>query len=203
MMQSRIDMRQYNGTHPDLRSTALAVPAARVQVAPAAAGMAVVEAALGHEWLVSGLNKVLSPDFGPGLAKNLQQSLHGNPNGWYVSLVHSVVLPHATLFAFLVETGEVLVALGLFAGAVLWVSGRLRASALRLLNPGVIAALVGAILMSANYALMSGDTVPGLNPSNPFNEGISIDSLFVIIGLGLLIVHLLTSRRRTPAAAGG
>lgn len=172
-------------------------------VAPAAAGLAVVEAAIGYEWLLSGLNKLLSADFAPGLAHQLLGSLQGNPNGWYTSLTTALVLPHARLFAALVQVGELMVGLGLFAGAALWASGRFPVARwARLLNLGVIAALVGGILMSANYAVMSGETLPGLNPGNPFNEGLSIDSLLTMIGLGLLVVHLVASWRHRPGAAG-
>ncbi len=175
-------------------AVAPSIPASIGKVAPAAAGLAIVEAAMGFEWLLSGLNKLLSPDFVISLAHQLQTSLQGNPNGWYVSLTKSLVLPHAQLFAALVEVGELLVGIGLFAGAALWVSGRFPAMRwARLLNLGVIVALVGGVLMSANYAVMGGDTLPGLNPGNPFNEGLSIDSLLTIIGLGLLVIHVLAA----------
>jgi thiosulfate dehydrogenase [quinone] large subunit len=196
MMQAEIINRRQDAIVADHANAAVAaIPGVVAKVAPAAVGLAVVEAAIGYEWLLSGLNKVLSSDFSSGLAKQLQSSLQGNPNGWYASLTNALVVPHAQLFATLVEAGELLVGLGLFAGAALWATGRITAGWARLLNLGVIAALVGGILMSANYAVMSGDTLPGLNPGNAFNEGISIDSLLTIIGIGLLVVHVVASRR--------
>jgi thiosulfate dehydrogenase [quinone] large subunit len=196
MMQAEIINRRRDATvAARTHSSMVAIPATAAKVAPAAVGLAVVETAIGYEWLLSGLNKVLSSDFSSGLAKQLQSSLQGNPNGWYASLTNALVVPHAHLFATLVEAGELLVGLGLFAGAALWATGRITASRARLLNLGVIAALVGGILMSANYAVLSGDTLPGLNPGNAFNEGISIDSLLTIIGIGLLVVHVVASRR--------
>ena len=56
-------------------------------------------------------------------------------------------------------------------------------------------------MMSVNYAVLGGDTLPGLNPANPFNEGLSIDSLLVIIGVGLLLVHVAASRTLGPTAS--
>jgi predicted flap endonuclease-1-like 5' DNA nuclease len=50
-------------------------------------------------------------------------------------------------------------------------------------------------MMSANYAVMGGDTLPGLNPANAFNEGLSIDSLLAIVGVGPVLVHTLAARR--------
>lgn len=172
-----------------------AIAATLAHVSPATWGVALVEAAIGYEWLLSGLNKLLSPDFSSGLAQNLRMSLQGNPNSWYVSLARTLMIPHAQVCAVLAEGGEVLVGLGLFAGAFLWVSGKLPVVPWsRLLNLGVIISLLGGILMSANYAAMAGDTLPGINAGNPFNEGLSIDSLLTIVGIGLLIVHMLASR---------
>jgi thiosulfate dehydrogenase [quinone] large subunit len=173
-------------------------PISRAVAAPATAvawGVAVMEASIGYEWLLSGVNKVLSPNFVSGLASTLRDSLQGNPNSWYVSLSNSLIIPHARIFALMAEGGEILVALGMFAGAALWLSGTIRGNqwATRL-NFGVILALLGGILMSVNYAVMGGDTLPGINAGNPFNEGLSIDSLLVMIGIGLLIVHLAAVR---------
>ena len=176
-------------------ASATAIPAAKVVITPAACGLAVVEAAIGYEWLLSGLNKILSSTFSTGLAHELQSSLQGNPNGWYVTLANTLMIPHAQLFASLAAVGEVLTGIGLFAGAILWASGRFPVMRwARLLNLAVIGALLGGILMSANYAVMGGDTLPGLNAGNPFNEGLSIDSLLTIIGIGLLIIHVVAAR---------
>ncbi|MGH2343882.1 MAG: hypothetical protein ACRDG4_01555 [Chloroflexota bacterium] len=177
-------------------------PLSQAVVVPATAaawGVAVVEASIGYEWLLSGLNKVLSPNFVSGLAGTLRDSLQGNPNHWYASLAESLIIPHAPILALLAEGGEILVALGMFAGAALWLSCRVRESRwVKRLNLGVTVALLGGILMSVNYAVMGGDTLPGLNPGNPFNEGLSIDSLLVMIGVGLLLVHVAASRTLSP-----
>jgi thiosulfate dehydrogenase (quinone) large subunit len=182
-------------------------PISQAVAAPAAAawGVAVVEASIGYEWLLSGLNKVLSPTFVSGLAGTLRESLQGNPNRWYASLADSLIIPHARIFALPAEGGEILVALGMFAGAMLWVSGRVRESRwAKHLSLGVILALLGGILMSLNYAVMGGDTLPGINAGNAFNEGLSIDSLLAMIGIGLLAVHLAAARTlgRKGAASG-
>jgi uncharacterized membrane protein YphA (DoxX/SURF4 family) len=180
------------------------VSASVARVAPAAAGLALVEAVIGYEWLVSGLNKVFNATFVSGLAHQLQMNMQGNPNGWYVSLANRLLIPHAQLCAVLAEVGELLVGLGMFAGATLWLSGRFPlARWTRRLNLGVITALVGGVLMSANYAVMTGNSLPGFNPSNAYNEGVSIDALLTIMGLGLLAIHALAAwaHGRAPAAA--
>jgi thiosulfate dehydrogenase [quinone] large subunit len=175
-----------NAERERLRSAA--VPVVRVQTS--AVGLALVEALIGYEWLLSALNKMLSPAFRSGLAGQLKMAMAGNPNGWWVALTKAMVLPHAQLWAVLAEVGELLVALGFFAGAALWASGRFPAQRwARRVNLVVIGALLGSAVMTANYYLMAGATLPGLDPSNPFNEGLSIDGLLTLIALGLLLVH--------------
>ena len=177
-------------------SRSLAALAARLH--PAAIGVAIVEAIIGYEWLLSALDKILSPTFLSGLAQQMRVNMQGNPNTWWVALARRLVLPHVQLFGVLVEVGEVLVALGFFAGAVLWASGRFPVTRwTRRLNLGVLAALLGGALMTANYYVMSGATLPGLNPGNPFNEGLSIDGLLTFIALGLLVIHLAPLRSHT------
>lgn len=172
-----------------------AVPIARPHVA--ALGLALVEALIGYDWLLSALNKLLSPTFRSGLAQQLTMAMRGNPNAWWVALMQRLVLPHAQLFAVLVEVGELLVALGFFAGAALWASGHgpaLSRPWARWLNAGALLALVGGALMTANYYVMAGATLPWLDPGNPFNEGLSIDGLLTLIALGLLAIHLAPLR---------
>lgn len=161
----------------------------------AAWGLALVEALIGYTWLLSALDKILSPTFRSGLAQQLTMAIHGNPNTWWVALAQRLVLPHAQLCAALVEVGELLVACGFFAGAALWASGQFPVRRwARRLNVGVLAALVGGALMTANYYVMSGDTVPGLNPANAFNEGLSIDGLLTLVAVGLFAIHALPLR---------
>lgn len=163
-------------------------------------GLALVEAVLGYLWLVSALNKLLNAQFRPGLAHVLQGQIKDNPNQWWAALAKGLVLPHAPVWAAVVEVSELLVALGYGAGVVLWLSGRFpRTRWSRGVNWLVLLALLSSALLSANYYLMSGDTVPGLAPSKAFQEGLSIDGLAMLLALALVVVHLLALRAR-PAA---
>jgi len=159
-------------------------------------GLALVEAAIAYVWIVSALNKILDPRFGGGLAHQLKQGLRDNPNRWYSALVSNAVVPHATAYATLIEIGEFLVGLGFLVGALLWLSRRLAASAwARPLTLAVMAAVAAGALMTANYYLNAGKTLPWLNPGNPYQEGLSIDGLLTLVALGLLVAHGLTLRR--------
>lgn len=85
------------------------------------------------------------------------------------------------------------------AGAALWASGQFPAHRwTRRLNLGVLGALLGGAGMTANYYMMSGATLPGLNPANAFNEGLSIDGLLTLVAVGLGVIHVLP-----PAPARG
>jgi len=170
-------------------------------------GLALVEVAIAYEWLVSSLNKILDPRFGSGLAHELRQDLRDNPNRWYSTLLRNVVVPHTPIYATLIEIGEFLVGLGFLVGALLWLSRRLAASAwARLLTLAAMAAVAAGGLMTAAYYLNAGNTLPGLNPGNPYSEGLSIDGVLTLIAVGLLVAHGLTLRRpahpTVPAQTG-
>jgi thiosulfate dehydrogenase (quinone) large subunit len=156
--------------------------------------IAVIEAILGYEWLLSALNKLFSQDYVRDLSPMLQQmALPGNPNDWWVAFIQQVVLPRTPQWAQLIEVGEFGVALGCFVGAVLWASGRFpRARWARWLNVGVLVALAGGVLLTLNYDWMAGAAFPWVNPSDPFDEGVSLDSVLTGIGVGLFLLHLLT-----------
>jgi hypothetical protein len=180
------------------RQGKLRAPAAPVaRPAAAAVGLAFIEALIGYEWLLSAFDKIHSATFRSGLARQLTQALQGNPNTWWVALVESLVLPRVPFFAVLVEVSEIGVAMGCFAGALLWASGRFPARRwARHLNVGVLAALAGSALMTANYYLMAGKTLPFLNPGDPFDEGLSLDGLLTFVALGLLVIHVAPVWRR-------
>jgi hypothetical protein len=171
-------------------------------IGPERWGLALVEGVLGYLWLVSALNKWLNPQFRPGLAHMLQGQVKDNPNHWWVAIMRWLVLPHAPVWAPLIQVGELRVAVGYFGGVALWLSGQLpRARWARRANWGVLLALLGGALLTANYYLMSGDTVPGLEPGKAFQEGISIDGLATLLALALLAVHLLALRARPSVSA--
>lgn len=157
-------------------------------------GIAIIEAILGYEWLLSALNKLSSQDYVRDFSPMLQQmALPGNPNGWWVALIQRLVLPAAPQWAQLVVVGELGVAFGCFTGAVLWASGRFpKARWTRWLNCTVLVALAGGVFLTLNYDWMAGAAFPWVNPTDPFDEGVSLDSILTGIGVSLLLLHLLT-----------
>ena len=164
-------------------------------------GLALVELVIGYEWLISALNKVYSPTFRPGLAASIRTSLQDNPNDWWVALIQRLVIPYAPLWATVVEVAELLVAFGLFVGAMLWISGRFPRSRFAcLLNVLVLLALLAGIAMTVNYYLLAGHPLASLghlNPGAPFDEGVSLDGLLTFLGVGLLLIHLIAQQGHT------
>lgn len=154
--------------------------------------MAIIFLLFAYEWLVSGLDKVLSSDFRPGLAGSLRDAMKDNPNHWYVSWLNQNIIPHAQTVAILVEVGELLVALGFILGAFLWWRGaRLSLGWRRLLHVVVLVTLLASAFMTANYYFLMGKGAPGLNTGDPFDEGLSIDGLLTLIALALFVLHIL------------
>jgi thiosulfate dehydrogenase [quinone] large subunit len=162
--------------------------------------MAAVQGILGWEWLVSGSNKVLSGTFSSGLGGTLSDGLKGNPNGWYVAFVQSVILPHSLFFGYVIETVEVLAGIALVAGALLLIGGPRRRGepqyrmAVSLVGASVLAALT-CIFLCVNFHFFMGDGIlPGIDPFHPYNEGISLDTLMAPMALVTVVfnVHVLS-----------
>lgn len=174
------------------------------EITPAQWGLAAVLLLMAYVWLLSGLDKILSPDFTNGLAGSLKDSLHDNPNHWYVQFINWAVMPRTGAFAVAVEVGELLVAIGLVGGAVWWLTRRHLSDDWSLaLFLGVCGALVGGAIMTLNYYFLAGFNVPWLMTDAPFNEGLSIDGLLTLIALALLAIHLLAWFRPGQSASTG
>jgi thiosulfate dehydrogenase (quinone) large subunit len=104
----------------------------------------IVRLYIGYEWLTAGLDKLtgysftFDASFGQKVSSPWVFGAHdgaaikgfvagalaqvGGPHpavqGWYASFLQSVVLPNATVFAYLVTFGEVLIGLGLIFGVL-------------------------------------------------------------------------------------
>src|SRR5262245_45705042 len=152
----------------DRATGARRVTSARSTDRLAAWGMAAIMLLLAYEWLLSALDKLLSPDFRSGLAAELRESIADNPDHWYVRLLNAGLISHARAFAFAVEWGEIFVALGLALGAVLWIGGdRISLAWSRRLHLIVIVALLGGAFMTANYYFLAGNKLPWVNSGAP------------------------------------
>ena len=157
---------------------------------------AAVQGILGWEWLVSGANKVLSGSFPAGLAATLDDGIKSNPNGWYVSVLQNVILPHSVFFGYIIEITEVLAGLALLSGALVLIGGIRRRGEpqYRLAVAQIVAASLAALacaFLCINFHFYMGDGIlPGINRGNPFNEGVDLDTLMPPLALLILTFNL-------------
>jgi len=157
--------------------------------------LAVVQAILGYEWLISGLNKLLAPRFDAHLAALLQHSTPGNPYRWYTAFLQRVVLPHHTLVAPLDQWGETAIGVVLLLSAVLWLVRPRDRLTVRVAGVAALA-LLGAALLNVNYFLQGVAPLPWINPGNAYNPGVDIDALLPLIALALVAANVRVVRRR-------
>jgi hypothetical protein len=146
-------------------------------------GLLLVQAAIGYEWLISGLTKVARGGFPSGLADQLRDSSQGSP-GWYLKILDHLMIPHAQAFGYLTEIGELIVGVVLLGGALTWLLVRnripFRAQALTWGLVGLAA--FGGFFMNVNFHLADGAApAPWTLPNDLFAEGVDIDSLMAAI----------------------
>ncbi len=156
---------------------------------------AAVQAVIAWEWLVSGANKVLAGNFPQGLADTLNEGIQDNPNGWYVSLLQQIVLPHSVAFGYVIEAAELFIGIALFIGVVVLIGPvRRRVTPQYRLAVGEVAAAMVAALLCAflcvNFHFFMGDGIfPWFNPANAFDEGITLDTLMPPVAIVLFFVN--------------
>lgn len=151
---------------------------------------AFVSLVLAYEWLVSGLDKVLSGQFVTGLHSTLKGSLSMIPYGFYKSILHAWIIPHAVIFAWLVMVGELLLGLFFSTLAIFYIRGVVPRFVGVL---GAVAAFSAAFLNMNFFFFQAGHFF--ITPSDPFDEGIPVDFLMAVLELGLMISLLVKDVR--------
>lgn len=78
---------------------------------------------VGYEWLIAGWMKVTNPSWNQGAIQGFVMGAlkktageHPDVTSWYAYFLTHTVLPNASVFAYLVAYGEVLVGIGLILG---------------------------------------------------------------------------------------
>ena len=175
----------------------------------ALAAGALIQAALGVEFLLAGLSKVVAPDYAQQFRAFVQGSA-GASGGPFSPLVQTLVVPHLDVVAQLARFTEVI------AGAVL-VVGAFEVARRRLAGPlgarhgyepvfalaGAAAAFVLAGLSFSIYVLQGG-RLPSVNPDFAFASPIAIELLLVPVAAGIAWLELgrfLALRSPPPAPA--
>jgi hypothetical protein len=161
----------------------------------ALAASAVVQAALGIEFTLSGLNKLADPAF----VANFTSFVSANPgatSGPLAGLVQSLVLPNAALFATLLKVTEVTLGPVLLIGAVevgrRRLSGRLGARHRYEAVLALVAALagIGAAGLALSIFVLMGGVLPTVMPGRAFTSAIPVELLIVPLGLAVAWMEL-------------
>ena len=170
-------------------------------------GLAGLQLLVGYEWLLAGGDKLLLGTFPAqlgGLLNNLVSS--GHLVGFFAAILQGLVAPNATLFGYLIESGETLAGLGLMAAGLVALlrplagrslsgrSARLFGYGDRLLERLAPLAAAGAGLLGVSYFFLDGLPAPWFVPSIAF--GGSIDTgLFFAAASVVLIVSQFVQRQ--------
>jgi thiosulfate dehydrogenase [quinone] large subunit len=164
-----------------------------------------VQIFVGYEWFDSGLTKIVRGGFPSGLAADLHDRVKAAA-GWYRSFIDGSIIPHAVVFGYVIEIGEVLVGIAFVATALIWIFRWQQlpdVARLTVLTVTILAAL-GGIFMAVNFHLANGGTHPWLIPKSGFDESIDLDALLPAIQLVFIALSVgawRSLRRAAPARA--
>jgi len=170
-------------------------PTGRVHRLPASgntalAASALIQAALGIEFFLSGLNKLADPNF----VRNFTLFVNGSPgtrDGVMAPLIRALVLPNIAFFATLTKYTEIALGIVLLLGAI--EVGRRRFSGALGRQHGyeapvaLVAALAGlaAAGLSLTIALLMGEQLPTIQPGRALTTAIPVELLLVPLGIAV------------------
>jgi hypothetical protein len=156
----------------------------------ALAASALIQTALGIEFLLSGLNKFADPHY----IRNFNQFVSSNPgttSGILSGLVKGLVLPNVTFFATLLQFTELTLGIVLLLGAVevgrRRFSGRLGREHGYEAPVALVAALAGLAVagLSLSIAVLMGEQLPTIMPGRAFTTAIPVELLLVPLGVAV------------------
>lgn len=154
-----------------------------------------------YEFVVSGLDKIVSGRFPAGLGMAMMDGADTNPNQWYIHWLHATIMPHSVAWGYVIEWGELAIGVALLLGAARWLLWPVVAPAQRqrlavsLTLLTIAAALVGAFMTFNFHLYMGKSPIALVNPSNPFDEGVDVDLTLTLALLAVATVNALTFPR--------
>ena len=156
----------------------------------ALAASALIQTALGIEFILSGLNKFADPRY----VQNFNQFVRSNPgenSGILSGLVKGLVLPNVGFFATLLQFTELALGFVLLLGAI--EVGRRRFSGRVGREHGyeavvaLVAALAGLAVatLSLSIAILMGEQLPTIMSGRAFTTAIPVELLIVPLGIAI------------------
>jgi hypothetical protein len=177
----------------------------------ALAASAVVQAALGIEFALSGLNKFADPDY----VANFTSFVRANPgssSGPLSVLVQGLVLPNAAFFASVLKVTELVLGPILLIGALeigrRRLSGRWGAEHGYEAGVALVAAVAGLVAAGLAFSIfvLMGGVLPTVMPGRAFTTAIPVELLIVPLGLSVAWLEfgrvLVLRQRPTSELAG-
>jgi hypothetical protein len=166
-------------------------------------------AALGYEWLVSGLDKILYGRFPETLGGLLAGVLRaGNVPALFAALLRALALPHPVFFGWLIEWSETLAGLALLGAALAallqpMLERRLAPEARpwlalmrRTMDALAVAAAAGTVLLGLSFYLLDGAPAFWPLPSVAFGGAVDTGLLLAALAAPLALGPALTWLRR-------
>jgi DoxX len=158
------------------------------------AASALIQAALGIEFALSGLDKFADPHY----LADFNQFVRVNPgatSGLISGLVKAVVVPNTAVFAVAVQYAELVVGLILLIGALelSWhgFAGRpgsdYRYQSVAALTSSLAGLAVAGLTLS--IALLMGESLPTVVSVNAFTTAIPVELLLVPFGIGVALIE--------------
>ena len=156
----------------------------------ALAASALIQAALGIEFLLSGLNKFADPNF----VSNFRAFVRASPatgRGLLAPFIQSLVLPNLGLWAATIKYTELTLGIVLLIGAAEIARRRFQGSLARQYGyegpVALVAALAGLVAAGLSFSifLLNGGVLPTIAPGRAFTSAIPVELLIVPLGLAI------------------
>ncbi len=156
----------------------------------ALAASALIQAVLGIEFALAGLNKFADPGFDEHFGVFVRAS-PGSQRGLFSGLINTLVLPNVGFWAFVIEWTEVLLGVVLLVGAAEIARRRFSGS---FGSPhgyeapvALVAAFAGFIAagLSFSIVLLEGGVLPEIEPGRAFTSPIPVELLITPLGLAI------------------
>ena len=128
-------------------------------------GLLAIQFVIAYEWWQAGFEKIVGGTFVTTIGGALTKFGSSNPFPWFKDSVLTYASNNATVFAYAVEWGELLVGLGLAVAVIGYVCAKSR-SLHRLMLVLMVAALSGGVIMNLAFYFAAGWTSPGTHSVN-------------------------------------
>ncbi len=156
----------------------------------ALAASALIQAVLGIEFVLAGLNKFVDPAFDEHFGVYVRTS-PGSQHGLFSGLINTLVLPNVGFWAFVIQWTELLLGLVLLVGAA--EIARRRFSGSFGSRHGyeapvaLVAAFAGFIAAGLSFSifLLQGGVLPEIQPGRAFTSPIPMELLITPLGLAI------------------